>query len=443
MNGHRKIVGLRLSAIVEIILGLALLLIIDLVFAHSNRYWDWNPHPFWIIVVLVAAHYGPNEGIIAGALASLFYLIGNIPAQPADAQEWSYFYSVWKNPIWWVFFGWFIGTIRARHMKERNMLMKELDDSQSREELISDSYKFVKNRKEALEVQVAGQLNSSIEAYRAAKAAETLDPKAVMLGIERLVKSILGPQKFSLSLLHDNKLSATILHGWSSTDTFSQEIDSFSPLYQAVVGQQDTLCIANEQHEHALANQGVLASAIVDPVSKRVLGMLKIEQMDFTSLSLNTVETFRSLCDWIGSALVNARNYQSVKAESVINPDRNMLTYNYFKRQSDYLAKLAKRVGFDLSMLIIKVNNAKQMDDAERITAARQISESVRSVLRNVDLAFDYQTDGEEFSILLPSTPQAGANIVRDKIIKDIERATRGKRDINLSYIVQVLHEAA
>jgi GGDEF domain-containing protein len=300
----------------------------------------------------------------------------------------------------------------------------------------------VKHRKESLEVQVSGQLLSSIDAYRAAKAVETLDPKSVMQGVERLVKSVLGPQKFSLAILHDNKLSTTIIHGWAPSDKFAQEIDSYSPLFQAVVGQRELLVVANEQHEISLDNQGIMAGPILDPATDRVIGMLKIEQLDFTSLSLNTVETFRALTDWVGTALVNARNYQSVKAEAIINPERNLLSYNYFKRQSDYMRTLAKRVGFDLCMVVIKLNDAKNLSDAERVTVARQISESVKTVLRSVDLAFDYQTDGEEYSILLPATAQAGASIVRDKIAKDMDKHLRGKNGVSFNYIVSALHEA-
>jgi GGDEF domain-containing protein len=184
-----------------------------------------------------------------------------------------------------------------------------------------------------------------------------------------------------------------------------------------------------------------MAGPILDGDSGRVVGMLKVEQMDFVSLSLSTVETFRALCEWIGTALINARNYQAVKSDAIVNPERNVLTYNYFKRQSDYLAKLAKRVGFDLSMLVIKLNDPKALSDTDRVTVARQIGESVRSALRNVDLAFDYQTDGEEYSLLLPATTQAGAAIVRDKIAKDMERHMRGKRDISFTYIMSALHE--
>lgn len=441
MNRQATIMGLRVSAIIETILMLIVLVVIDLLFFDHTRFWDVNPHPFWIPVLLIAGQYGTAEGIFAAAMATLFLLIGNIPPAPEGVDHYDHLYSIAINPILWFVAGWGLGELRQRHIRERNRMSKELEDSQAREELISDSYKFVKNRKENLEVQVSGQLTSSIEAYRAAKAVETLDPKSVMQGVEKLVKSVLGPQKFSLYIFHDNKLSATILHGWHPADGYAQEIDSYSPLYQAVVGQQETLVIANENHEQSLDGQGVLAGPIVDPDTKRVVGMLKVEQMDFISLSLNTVETFRALCEWIGTALINARNYQTVKSDAITSPERGLMTYNYFKRQSDYLAKLAKRVGFDLSMLVIKISDPKSLTDADRITIARQIGESVKTVLRSVDLAFDYQTEGEEYSVLLPATTQAGASVVRDKIAKDMEKNLRGKRDANFSYIVQALHE--
>jgi GAF domain-containing protein len=393
------------------------------------------------VVLLIAAQYGTGEGLLAAIAATAFYLIGNMPVQAEGVSHYDWLFALSINPILWLVGGWILGELRQRHIRERSVLLREVEESHQREDLISHSYNFVKGRKESLEVQVSGQLLSSIDAYRAAKSVETLDPKSVMQGVERLVKSVLGPQKFSLYLFHDNALSATIIHGWAPSDKYKQEIDSFSPVYQAVVGQRELLVVANEQHEISLDGQGIMAGPIMDPDNSRVIGMLKVEQMDFTSLSLNTVETFRALSEWVGTALVNARNYQSVKAEAIINPERNLLSHSYFKRQSEYMRTLAKRVGFDLSMLVIKLNDAKTLSDADRITVARQISESVKTVLRSVDLAFDYQTDGEEYSILLPATAQAGAAIVRDKIAKDMDKQLRGKSGVSFNYIVQALHE--
>ena len=50
-----RILGIRASAIVEMLLGLVLLLVIDFVFFDGNRFWEVNPHPFWIVVLLMAA----------------------------------------------------------------------------------------------------------------------------------------------------------------------------------------------------------------------------------------------------------------------------------------------------------------------------------------------------------------------------------------------------
>jgi hypothetical protein len=436
----RRIFGLRTSALVEMVLGFALLVALDVFLGAGDRFWEVNPHPFWIVVLLLSVQYGTAEGLLAALIATALLLLGNIPAQAEGVTHADWLFSIAVNPLLWIVAGWVLGELRQRHIRERALLVREIEESHQREDLISNSYTYVKQRKESLEVQVSGQLLSSIDAYRAAKAVETLDPKSVMQGVERLVKSVLGAQKFSLYLFHENKLNATILHGWAASDRFTQEIDSYSPLYQAVVGQRELLVVANEDHELALDGQGIMAGPILDPNDNRVVGMLKVEQMDFTTLSLHAVETFRALSEWIGTALVNARNYQTVKADAVTNPERNLLSYSFFRRQSDYMSKLAKRVGFDLSLVIIKMNDAKTLSDAERVTVARQIGESVKSVLRSVDLAFDYQTDGEEYSLLLPATKLAGANVVREKIAKELERGLRG-RSIQFNFIVSALHE--
>ncbi len=438
-----RILGIRTSAIIEGLAITAILALIGIFVFGEEKLHTLNPHPFWAVVLVLACQYGTAEGIFAAFIATIAYMLIGTPDAAEGVDRFDHLYQVFINPILWFFAGWGLGELRQRHVRERNHLTQELNAAHEREQLISNSYNFVKSRKENLEVQIAGQLTSTIQAYRAAKSAESLDPKSVMVGVEKLIQSVMSPQKFSLYLLNDNKFQAAILHGWQSGEALQQTIENFSPLYQAVVGQQQVLVAANSDHERALDGQGLIAGPILDPTTRQVIGMLKIEQMNFASLGLQTVESFKALSEWVGAALMNARQYQSAKSEAIINPERGLLTYGYFRRQSDYMSKLAKRIGFNLSVLIIKMNAAESLDEGTRIRVARQIGESVRKTLRGIDLAFDYQTDGSEFSILLPATPVAGANIVRDKIARDIERHLRDAGGANFSYIVQALHEAA
>lgn len=443
MQNKTSIFGLRLTAIIEAVIGLFILVLIDQIVGKGNMFFDVNPHPFWIVVILLAVQYGANEALLAAAAATLVYLVGPWPDRAEGADVFGYYYGILINPILWFTVGLIAGAFCERHLRKVATLEEDLHASQEREETITESYSFVKNRKEDLETQIAGKLTSSVKAYRSAKTIETLDPQEVLKGVEDLVSAVMNPQKFSLFTLNNGKLEATILHGWNQGDGFSQHIDSHSSIYQSVIGNRETLCIANSDHEAALDRQGVIAGPVINQETGKAVGMLKIEQMDFVNLSLNTVETFKAMCEWIGTAIINAENYQTVKEGAVINPEYNLMTYNFFKRQSDYLMHLAKRVGFDLSMIVVRLNHSNKIEENDRVTIARQLSESVRGVLRNVDLAFEYQTNGEEYSILLPATSQQGANVVRDKIAKDLDRNLRNFGDSNFSYIVQAIHEAA
>lgn len=443
MSTSRNVFGLRISAILEILGGLILLALIDQFLGNADGFWDMNPHPFWLVVVFIAAQYGANEAVLAALFSTIMLLlVGEWPIQSADQDSFDYYYHLLINPIMWFIVGLAAGALTERHLRKTIRLQNELDDSRSREETITESYSFVKTRKEDLETQLAGRLTSSVQAYKAAKAVESLNPSDVLRGVEDLVCAILSPQKFSVYVQKENKLVSTLQHGWSADDPYRQVIESSDGLYQSVVGNRETLCVANQDHQAHLSRQGLIAGPIYDPNTQRVIGMLKIEQMEFVNLGLNTIETFKALCEWIGSSLVNAENYQTVKEDSVINPEHNLMTYNFFKRQSDYMTNLAKRVGFDLSMIVVRLNDADNLEDNDRMTIARQLSESVKKALRNIDLAFEYQTSGSEYSILLPATSQDGANVVRDKIANDLKDVLKQFGDNHLSFIIQSIHEA-
>jgi hypothetical protein len=379
--------------------------------------------------------------VFAALMSTIAYLLlGDWPEKP-QGSDLFYYYDIIVNPLLWFVAGLGAALFTERHLRKIRRQEQELEEAHERENTITDSYNFVKGRKENLETQIAGRLTSSVKAYRAAKAVETLNPKDVLTGIEDLVAAVLNPKKFSVFTLDDNQLNATITHGWMAADDFAKSYTPDARLYQEVIGNKHVLNVVNEDHAAVLNHQGVLCGPILDPDTNSPIGMLKVEATEFTSVSMNTVETFKALCDWIGSSLVNAQHYQTVKEDSVINPDHNLMTFNYFKRQSDYLTSLAKRVGFDLSMIVVRTVGAEQLNDAARVSMARKLSASVDNVLRTVDLAFDYQNHGEEYSILLPATPKEGANIVRDKIEADLARIAPDAAG-SFSFIVQPLHEA-
>ena len=207
---------------------------------------------------------------------------------------------------------------------------------------ISEAYEWVSELKQKQELRVAGQLRSSIDTYKAAKAIETLDPHEVVVGIQELVKAVMNPEKFSVYMLNGDVLEANIVSGWSHQEEFPRSFSSATGLFREVIGSREVLCIANSEHENILDGNAVLAGPLVDTDSGELVGMLKIESLGFTDLNLSTIESFRAICEWVGMAFINAAKYQTAKSESVVNPDHQLMTSGYFKRHTDYISSLAQ-----------------------------------------------------------------------------------------------------
>ncbi len=444
MRTHRRIMGLRLSALIEIAIFFAIMFLLEYLVGASPRFMETSPHPYWIIVLIIAATYGSMEGLIAVFAASLALLLFNIPEQGIDQDLYAWLYEIAIRPILWLVGGVVIGEISLRHIRHLRETREELEDSRERETTFARYYEQAKGRKEKLELNIAGQLRTETAAYRAAKSIEKLHPDDVIDGVSNLVTSIMGCEKFSLYMLDGDVLRRRMSSGWdaSDSDQLDTEYRSHTQLYQSMVGRRELLSVVNEEHERILAGEGILAGPLVDPDSKTVFGMLKIEDMPFLELNLNTVETFRAICEWITLALINAGHYQTAVESSTVNPEHNLMTRSFFNRYKDYISALAQRLKFNVYTLNISVANVDALDVDTRISVAKVLSQTVQKTLRSVDFAFDHQQNNGNFAIILPATDAKGAEVVRRKIEKELlSAASKQARGAQFAFSLTPIHE--
>src|SRR3546814_10877903 len=109
----------RITALLEIALFLAGALLLDRYVFAGDRFARVQPHPFWIIILLMAAHYGTGEALLAAVASTAALLIGNIPDKPLDQAIYAHILELARNPILWQLTVVFIGEIGRRHRKRR------------------------------------------------------------------------------------------------------------------------------------------------------------------------------------------------------------------------------------------------------------------------------------------------------------------------------------
>ncbi len=299
-NKSLTLLGLRLSALVEIAIFFVLCFLISILSSSPINFFAVCPHPFWIIVILISAQYGTIEGLVAALVATIIYLLGPIPSRDILVEKALYFFELAKTPISWFVAALILGELRMRHIRERDLLRETAWNAEEREGQVAEAYNTLKKIKERLEVQVASEIPTALMLIDSFKEIERKEPVKIIEGTKRLIEILVNPEKFSIYLLEGEELKLNSAHHWEEKDNFKDVWHSDTSLYNAIVIGKRVVSITQKNDIPILKNEGVLAAPIVDPDTKQVYGMIKVEMIPFFHIKMATIESLRVIGEWVG-----------------------------------------------------------------------------------------------------------------------------------------------
>lgn len=411
-----SVFGFRATAVAELAVFLAIALLIDRFAFDGDAFFGVAPHPFWLIVLLIACQYGTAEGLLAALVCSGVMLLVHFPERAIADDLYAHLLSVVGRPLAWASAAVVFGELRMRQLRERDQLRQSLTVSEERARTIAAAYERLDDIREQLEVRVAGQLRSVLSMYQAAKAVETMEPARVLLGAIDNVRAVMSPHKCSIFVLSGDELQAGIQTGWGAKDKLKRRFRSDTALFRAVVGESRVLCAADPDDEKVLAGEGVLAGPLVHPDTGEVRGMLKIEDMGFLGLNLSTVELFRAVCDWVGAFYANAQRYRRGQLERAVDSDTQLYAASFYPRIADFMRDLSSRAGFAVTLLHLTLDDPYRFDRAQRTVVAAALGRAVLAGLRDTDMAFERGDTGWSFSVMLPLADPAQAAVAGQRL---------------------------
>ena len=412
----RRVLGVRLVAWVEIVLFFGVTLAIDAFLLDANRFWDVQPHPFWLIVILIAVQYGANASLVAALVASLALTVGNLPPPALGADVFDYWAAIGLRPALWVGVGQILGQMRDRELTKRHRLQQRLADMEHQNHLIAHGFEELKRTKSGLEARIARQFRTVITTYRAAQSMDVTDETRLARGLDQLIQSVLSPQKYSLWRLGPAGFELERTVGWDQDDSFERRLDLGHPVVQHLLAREPALCAARPMDERKLMGQGLLAGALTDQDSGEIVGMLKVEETAFLDFNLYTLENFNVICSWIGAARIRARRWQQLQADRVTGTNDLLMTAEVSERIYALLVQLGRRKGFSSSQLIVRHQSPDALGPEHHSILALALGEAARTTFRSTDLAFEREAEDAEYAILLPGTPLADAEQLAGKL---------------------------
>lgn len=417
------ILGVPRAAAVEIVVGIAVMLIVDQVFFGGVRFRDVGPHPFWLLVMVVAAQYGTPAGVFAALLGTLVAFLGNLPPRDPLQNQSAWLVIVLGKPVLWFASAVVLGELRMRQERQKQTLQTQMAELTSQNATLQVVNASLEQTSERLRVAAAGQVQTTVALFEAARTLETEETASIFSSVDGVIRSVLAPTAYSIYLKHGETLNLVAHTNDGKSPQACKRYERTSPLYQAVVQRRLVVHVASPEGQAALAQDGVLAGPLWDGENGEPLGMLKVEALPMTMLRADSLHAFKALCEWIGSAYRKAQRFEEANKLRVSNPGSLLFTDAFYQSVAAFIMAVAERARFDVTQLTIRIT----LDPAERVGAAPAVREIVEQLvihgLRTTDLAFDYYETQGEYVVLLPMTPAANCQVVSDRLRGQIQDA--------------------
>lgn len=369
---QRRVLGIRSSAIVEVLLLVLVMLLLDRFLGQANRMANLTPHPFWIVVLLAATYYGVREALFATAVCSAALLVGAVPVRLTGEGGYTWVLRVMREPLLWLVASLVLGAIRDAFRSRMVAYSERLSLQTERAQALTQACDRLTRQKLTLESRIASQDRTVQAMYNASRAIERDGVGDVLMGVSELVQTTLNPRKFSLYLLDGTQLEAAISEGWQPGDRFARGFDEQGELHRAIVNARRVLVVADPSDEAVLRGEGVLAGPIVDRDADAVVGMLKIEAMDYLDLNATAIQNFRLLCDWIGAAITHAQHMERVRQPAPGAGHGRIAPRSQLEPIQAVMQLMVQRAGVPASLLVLDLTLERPTRDAERLQALTQ-----------------------------------------------------------------------
>lgn len=143
----------------------------------------------------------------------------------------------------------------------------------------------------------------------------------------------------------------------------------------------------------------------------RILGVIELINPLDEGFDDDDLQLLATIADFAAIAVENARNYQRIRRLVITDDLTGLFNARHMTRLIELEVERADRYGNELSLVFIDLDFFKHINDTRGHLAGSQLlsefGEFLRNSIRRIDFSARY--GGDEFVLILPETPKAGA----------------------------------
>ncbi len=386
-TGH-SLLELGPAPFFESLLGFALIAAVNFLwFGDNPGFIGVEPHPYWLVVLPIAARYGFAAGFQSGLLASFLFLAMNKLAFSdfglADLAQ----SETFGLPVLFIAVGVIVGEIRETRKKREDLLDAEVGELTRKLEIVTKRYGVLNRAKEELDTRIISQEDTLSTLYEAAQGLKSLREEEIYPAVFAILKEVISAESASIYMVEENTL---VLRGELGERERTPEADPAEGMMGRAIALNETISIntLTASEEFAVSDSGIVVSTALTGERNRVLGVLNIEKIPFLKFNPHTVRMTGLIADWCGTAIENARTFKETKDKNIADDITGTYTAGYLRARLEEEFNRARRYRSPLSVVLLSIHGFEEMNENARQDVLTVMSLIFKHKMRNDDLQF-------------------------------------------------------
>ena len=413
----------RYLAYVEILLGLGALVAVNSIF-FPNRpgFVGVDPHPYWAVIVLVAARYGSPAGYVAGGLSALLYLAAvALAAGSVSGVDFLDPRTV-LEPVLFFLAGAVVGELREAQKRSHRGLAQRYDELEENVRDLAERYLASMELNRELERRIVNQTSTVTTLYEAARALDGLDIRELTPAVLELAGSFIEAESCSLYLRREGGFVLEAARPSGGSAGRPEELDTTRGLPALVLGERRTATareLISEATPSRILRQEMLMATPLLSEDRDVMGILVVEKMPFLRFTPAAVKLFALLGDWASSALQRALRFQQTRDRNIEDEVTGAYNHSYVLKRLGEEIERSRLYGVPLTLVAVRVEGYEEIPPVKVPGVLRTLSFVFRHGTRTIDVLGKHADEGT-FLFVLPHVSNEEGAALADRLRREV-----------------------
>jgi hypothetical protein len=380
-----------------------------------------HPHPYWLIVLPMAAARGVVAGMITATIALGLYAVGAMRAIEGTDL---FTYGNMLEPILFYAVAFFTGELRDEMELKKRKLERRLDDVNERSTRLRQERDVLSDANRELEKRIVDDSAQFGNLIAAAERIEKSGKHAVYELALEMVEEHCGAASSVLMLLEDGSLDYLAHRGWAD-DELGDRLEAARQsdfVERAVAG---GVAVNGFRPEETPPATGPLVVAPLFDAGGVVKALLCLDHVPVSRLNEATITLFLGISEWVSAALARLVRTTAAPAALPVGQERGAFLGSPEELGKRLRLELARcsRYGVPTSFLTIQATEWKDSTPEGIEMVDRYVLSSFTSGLRPSDALYRFGYPGC-YLLMLAGTTVQGAEVVRTRLMRRIEYST-------------------